>query len=134
MDFLLSSLFLNPGFDWGKNIVIFGVDNSSSVHIDNTKKDILVLGEGPAQALDGITIMTEAKISTNFSRSQLKFCLNLHYNGSKSFLFFNALKIYHFKAKDFEEKSYPLCLGNISKGFTTNNLKKAWINGYVYDF
>ena len=35
------SLFLYPGFDWSK-IVIFGVDNSSSMHIDNKKKDILV--------------------------------------------------------------------------------------------
>ena len=32
------SRFSFPGFDWGKNVVIFGVDNSSSVHIDNKKK------------------------------------------------------------------------------------------------
>ena len=42
------SLFLFPGFDWVKN-VIYGVDNSFSVHIDNKKKDILVLGEVPTQ-------------------------------------------------------------------------------------
>ena len=29
----------------GKNVLIFGVDNSSSVHIDVRNKNILVLGE-----------------------------------------------------------------------------------------
>ena len=32
------SLFSYPGFDWSKNVVIFGVDNSSSIHTDNNKK------------------------------------------------------------------------------------------------
>ena len=41
------SLLAVPNFDWGKNIVIFGVDNSSLVHIDNKKIYILVLGKGP---------------------------------------------------------------------------------------
>ena len=37
-DFLFPFLF--PSFDWDNNVVIFGVDNSSSGHIDNKKKDI----------------------------------------------------------------------------------------------
>ena len=37
--------FSYPDFDWGKNVVIFGVDNNSSVHDYNDQKDILVLGE-----------------------------------------------------------------------------------------
>ena len=37
------SLFAFPGIHWGKNVVIFGVGNSSSMHIDNKKKVILVL-------------------------------------------------------------------------------------------
>ena len=44
---LIGSLFSVPNFDWSKNVVIFGVANSSSVHVDNQKKDILVLGKGP---------------------------------------------------------------------------------------
>ena len=36
----------------GKNVIIFGVDMSSSVHIDNTGKDILILGKGPTQGLN----------------------------------------------------------------------------------
>ena len=36
------------------NVIIFAVDMSSSIHVDNNKKDILILGEGPTQGLDGI--------------------------------------------------------------------------------
>ena len=43
------SFFLIPNFDWGKNVIIFGVDMSSSVHIDNKKKDILILGKDPTK-------------------------------------------------------------------------------------
>ena len=50
------SHFSAPNFNWGKNIVIFGVANSSSVHIDNKKKDILVLGKGLTLGLDDTTI------------------------------------------------------------------------------
>ena len=36
----------------GRNVIIFGADMSSSVHIDDKNKDILILGEGPTQGLD----------------------------------------------------------------------------------
>ena len=45
------------GFD--RNCIIFGVDMSSSVHVDNKKKDILILGKGPTQGLDGTTLTAE---------------------------------------------------------------------------
>ena len=43
--------FLCPGFDWGKNVVIFGVDSSSLVYVNNKKKHVLVIGEGLTQVL-----------------------------------------------------------------------------------
>ena len=95
---------------------------SSCVYIDNNKKDILILGIGPTWWLDNTTLSVEAQYSVNFSRSNRKFCLSLHYNGSNSFLFVNATKIYQFKAKDSEIKKYPLCLGNISGDFSANNM------------
>lgn len=49
--------------EWGKNIIIFGVDNSSSMHTDNREKDILVLGKNSASRLDNATITAEAKYS-----------------------------------------------------------------------
>ena len=51
--------------------------------------------------------------------------LSLHYDESNSFLFVNAVKMYQFKAKDSKIKPYSLGLGNISKDFTLNNMKKT---------
>ena len=96
----------------------------SSVHIDNKNKGILIVGEGPTQGFDVTTLTAEAKYPINFTQLRKRFVLNSHYNGSNSFLFVNATKIYQFKAKDFEIKDYTLCLGSISKDFTINNMKK----------
>ena len=115
-------------------IVVFGTDMSSYVYVVNKGKDILILGEGPTQGLDYTTLTVEAKYSINFTQSNRKFVLTLHYNGSNSFLLVNATKIYQLKANDSEIKKYPLCLGNMSKDFTSINMKKAGFNGYVYDF
>ena len=46
------SSFSFPGDGFGQNVLIFGADMSSSLHIDNKKKDILVLGKGPTQGLE----------------------------------------------------------------------------------
>ena len=108
----------------GKNVIICGADMSLSVHIDNKNKDILILGEGPTQGLDDTTLTAEAKYPINFTESGKVFLLNLHYNGSNSFLVVSATRIYQFKAQDSEVKDYTLCLGNISKGFTINNMEK----------
>ena len=108
---------------------------SLSVHIDNKEKDILILAKGPTQWLDHTALSPEALYPINFTRPGIKFCLSLHYNGSNSFLHGNATKIYQFKAKDSEIKKHPLCLGNISKyEKRANNMKKTWLNGYVYEF
>ena len=91
-----------------KNVIIFGVDLSSSVHIDNKGKDILILGIGPTQGLDDTTLTAEAQYSINFSISNRKFYLIMHYNGRSSFLFLNTTKIYQFKAKDSEIKKISI--------------------------
>ena len=52
----------------GKNVVIFGADMSSSAHIDNKNKDILILGEGPTQGLDDTTLTAEEKYYISFTR------------------------------------------------------------------
>ena len=83
---------------------------SSSVHVNNKNKDILILGEGPTQGLDDTTA-AEAKYPINFTQSGKRFVLSVHYNGSNSFLFVSATKIYQFKVKDSEIKDYTLCLG-----------------------
>ena len=62
--------------------------------------------------------------SINFTVTKKKFYLSLHYNGVNSYLFVNGIEIYKFKAKDSEIVATPLCLGNISKDWSINNMKK----------
>ena len=71
------SSFSFPGGGFGQNVLIFGVDMSSSGHIDNKKKDILVLGKGPAQGLEHI-LTAEKMYSINFTVTETTFCLSLH--------------------------------------------------------
>ena len=94
---------------------------SFSAHIDNKKT--LVLGTGPTQGLEH-TLTPEKMYSINFTVTKKKFCLSLHYNGANSCLFVNGTEIYKFKVKDFEIVASPLCLGNISKDWSTDNMKK----------
>ena len=105
----------------------------SSVHIDNKKKEKLVLGKGPTQGLEH-TLTAEKMYASNFTITKNKFCLSLHYNRANSYLFVNSTEIIKFKAKDSEIVPSPLCLGNISKDWSINNLKKTGFTGYVYDF
>ena len=49
-------------------------------------------------------------------------------------MFVNGIEIYKFKAKDSEIVATLLCLGNISKDWSVDNMKKAGFNGYVHDF
>ena len=72
--------------------------------------------------------------SINFTVTKKKFCLSLHYNGTNSYLFVNGTEIYKFKVKDSEIVASPLCLGNISKDWSVDNMKKTGFNGYVYGF
>ena len=94
------------------------------MHIDNEGNDILILAEGPTQGLDDTTLTTKAIYPFNFIQPNKRFVLSLPYNGSSSFLFVNATKIYQFRAKNSEIKDYAPCLGNISKDFTIDNMKK----------
>ena len=47
--------------------------------------------------------------------------------------FVNGTEVHKFKAKYSETIAIPLCLGNISKDFSVDNMKKTGLNGYVYD-
>ena len=55
-------------------------------------------------------------------------------NGANSCLFVNGTEIIKFKAKDSNIVPRPLCLGNISKDWSADNLKKSSFIGYIYDF
>ena len=78
---------------------------SSSVHVANKGKDILIFGEGQTEVSNDITLTAEAKYPINFTQPRKRFILSLQYNGGSSVLFVNATKVYKFKAKNSEEKS-----------------------------
>ena len=72
--------------------------------------------------------------SINFKVTKTKLCLSLHYNGGNSYLFVNGTEIIKFTAKNSAIVASPLCLGNISKDWSTDNMKKTGFTRYVYDF
>ena len=60
--------------------------------------------------------------------------MNLRYNGANGYLFVNGTEIYKFKVKDSEIFDGPICLGNISKDWSVDNMKRTGFTDYVYDF
>ena len=122
-------IFVFPNGECACIVILFGTDMSSFVHVDNTKKDILIFGEGATQGLDGTILTAEESIRINFIKSRKKFCLSLYYSGSDSPLFVNGTEICKFRAKNCEIVAMSLCLGDISKDFFEDNFY-----GCVYGF
>ena len=72
--------------------------------------------------------------SIDFTVTNKNFCLSQHYNGANSYLFVKGTETYKFKAKDSEILVDPMSLGNISKDWSVDNMKRTGFTGYVYDF
>ena len=53
---------------------------SSSVHVDNKEKVVLILGEGPTQGLDNTALIEEGKYLINFTQPEKRIALGLHSN------------------------------------------------------
>ena len=134
IEFDMKGTFEFPAIGFARNVINFGVDMSSSPHIDNKRKDIFILGKGPKQRSEH-TLTVEKLFSINFTEHNKKFCLSLHYHGANSYLFVNGTEIIRFKAKIvFEIVATPLYLGNASKDFFKDNMKKTEFYWFVYDF
>ena len=127
-------IFSFPGGGYGQNVIIFGADMNSSPHIYNKGKHMLILGIGPTQELGEHSLTAEKMYLINFTKDITKFCLSFHYNGANSYLFVNVIEIIKFKAKDSNIVARPSCLGNISKDWSTENMRKSNFIGYIYDF
>ena len=104
------------------------------VHAKYRTKHILVRGKGVTQGLDDTKLTTEKMYQVNFSATKKRFCLSLHYNGANSYLFVDDTEIIKFTANDSEIAENLLCLGNISKDFSVDNIKKTGLYGAVHDF
>ena len=103
---------------------------SSSAHIDNTKKNILVLGKGLTHGLEH-TLSAEKIYSINFTLTKKK----VYFIMEQIVIFLSMVqKFTNLKQKDSEIVASLLCLGNISKHWSTDHMKKTRFNGYVYGF
>ena len=117
-----------------KNVIIFGVDMSSSIHATNRANNINVMGKESIQGINDTTLYAEKLFHNNFTEHGVKFVLSLHYNADNSYLFGNGRQELKFKAKDDQIISVVLCLGNLSGEWTKSEWEKSGLYGNIYDF
>ena len=123
------------GNDIGGNVIIFGVDNSSSSHSDNRKNNFLIFGEDPTFGINGSFGLPEKMFSINFAKPNTKFFLSFHYKADNSYLFVNGKEIFKFKANNKNVKFLTqFCLGSISDGFSATESREASLHENVYYF
>ena len=114
------------------NVIIFGVDNSSSSYAYNLKKDFLILGQEGTIGINS-SFGAPNKIPIDFSKAKTKICLSFHYNSGNSYLFVNEKKK-KFKASNENNFSPQFCLGSISNKFDSDYLNEVSFKGNVYYF
>ena len=89
-----------------------GVD-SSLTHADYRDNNCLMLDEGPNCEINGRFDSPEKKFNVNFSNTNTQFCLSLHYNHEKSYLFVKAKDIFKSKADNKNVNfTTQFCLGS----------------------
>ena len=121
--------------DFARNVIIFGVDNSSSSHSGNRKYNFLILGEGLTYGINGSFGSPEKKFSINFTIGNTKFCLSLQYNVDNNYSFVNGKEVFKFKADDKNVNFLTqFCLESISNRFSPTESREVPLNGNVYDF
>ena len=119
----------------GKNVLIFGVDESSLVHQNNNANNIYVMGDLLVRGINDTALYAEKIYSQNFTQPNKKFVLSLHYNHyDDSYLFVNGKQELKFKAKTGQLLMKKLCMGNLSDEWTTSESEKTGLYGNIYDF
>ena len=118
----------------GRNVLIFGVDESYVIHSNNKVNNIYVMGDGIVQGINDTALYAEKRYIQNFTQPSKKFILRLHYNGDDSYLFVNGKQELKFKCKTESLVKEKLCIGNLSDKWTTSELEKTGLYGNIYDF
>ena len=118
----------------GRNVLMFGVDMSFSVHATNKANHIYVMGDGFTQGINDTTLYVEKKYFRNFTEPNAKFVLSLHYNGDESYLFVNGRQELKFKCKTDHLVKEKLCIGSLSDQWTASESEKTGLYGNIYDF
>ena len=97
------SEFSLPDSTMGKNVITFRGDMSSSVHIDNKGKDILILGKRLTQGLDDNPLTAETKHPIIFTQSEKRFVLSLHYHDATASYLLMLKNYVNLKQKRFQK-------------------------------
>ena len=118
----------------GRNVLIFRVDKSFSVHATNRANHIYVMGNGLTQGIHDTTLYVEKNYWRNFTDPGKKFVLSLHYNGDDSYLFVNGRQELKFKTKTDQLVKEKLCIGNLSDQWTASESEKTGLCGNICDF
>ena len=92
------------------------------------------MGDGLTQGINDTTIYAEKKYWRYFTDPGKKFVLRLHYHGDNSYLFVNGRQELKYKAKTDQLVKERLCIGNLSKQWTTSESEKTGLYGNIYDF
>ena len=116
-----------------RNVIIFGVDMSSSIHATNRANNIYVMGKEFILGINDTTIYAEKLFHNNFTELGKKFVLSLHYNADNSYLFANVRRELKFKAKDDQMINEKLCIGNLSSEWTKSDSEKTGLYGNIYE-
>ena len=117
-----------------RNVIIFGVDVSSSIHATNRANNIYVMGKEFIQGINDTTIYAEKLFHNNFTEPGEKFILSLQYDADNSYLFANGRQELKLKAKDDQMINEKLCIGNLSGEWTKSESEKTGLYGNTYDF
>ena len=109
---------------------------SLSLHIDDNKKYILILGKGPTQGLEQHWLKKKfiQLILLKIIKRSVWACIIMEKIVIYLLKVQKLLNSNLISSKDSEIVATPLCLGNISEDFSVHNMKKTGLNGYVYDF
>ena len=131
--FVEGGSFSKENISNGKNVLIFGVDESSLVHKNNKDNNIYVIGDLFVQGISDTTLYADIIDSQNFTQPNKKFVLSLHYNNNDSYLFVNGKQELELKAKTGQLLMKKLCIGSLSDDWTTSESEKTGLHGNIYD-
>ena len=115
----------------GRNVLIFGVDMSFSVHATNRANSTYVMGDGLTQGIHDTTLYVEKNYWRNFTDPGKKFIISLHYNGDESYFFVNGRQELKFKAKTDQLVKEKICIGSYATKADVTTDITAIKNDYV---
>ena len=124
-------LFSEGSINNGRNVLIFGVHESSLLHSNNKANNIYVMGKGFVQGINDTILYAEKVYSQNFTQPNKKFVLSLHYNDGNSYLFVNGKQELKFKCKTDQLVKEKLCIGNLSNNWSPIEAQKT---DFVVDY